>query len=146
MDIDQLAREADQAAVAISKGRAVPGTEASRGGLVKWVLSGFVLLLPLIVLQAHFSWFDQLCARVFPARVVAQGQADMKVVLVSARDAVEAAKSAQGALPDALPSAALAALVQYQRSGNSYRLTMSDGYSVATMEADGSLGFQLLSP
>ena len=146
MDIDQLARQAAEAADAVGSGRSLSGPGTHRGRRIKHALAGFVLTLPFLVLQVHFSWIDRLEASIFPARLVTQGQADMKVVLATAREAVEAARSGSGALPDTLPGAALAALVQYQRAGTSYRLSMSDGYSLATMEMDGSVGFQLLNP
>lgn len=145
-DIDRLAREADEAIASAGLTRAQsrsggPGRQQVTRGLIV-----FLLLLPLLVLQAHFAVIESLTHLAFPARALRQGQADMKAVLGAAREAVEAVRRGSGALPDAIPSAALAALVHYDRRGDAYRLSMSDGRSIATMDGDGAVRFQDLAP
>ena len=142
MDIDQLSRQADKAVLAADRSRGQPGPAAARERRIKKVIGIFALLLPLLVLQVHFAWIERLIAHVFPARALAHSQADMKAVLGAAREAVESVRLRLGALPEALPGAALAALVQYERSGDTYSLSMSDGHSVATMDGNGLVGFQ----
>jgi hypothetical protein len=145
-DIDRLAREADEAIASAGLKRAQPRSGGPGRHQVTRGLIALLLVLPLLVLQAHFAVIENLTHLAFPTRALRQGQTDMKAMLGSAREAVEAVRRGSGALPDALPSAALAALVQYDRRGDTYRLYMSDGRSIATMDGDGTVRFQDLDP
>ena len=141
-DLDRLARQADEALVADERRRAAVGASRFTGRRIAQGLMAAVLLVVLVVLQANFAWTQRLEAWLFPDRAAQQGLADMRTVLEAARAAVEATRAASGSLSAALPSAAHAALVRYERVANTYRLSMTDGRLLATMEADGSLDVQ----
>lgn len=143
-DFDQLARQADEAIAVADRRRSASRSRAvgRRGVSHTWTI--VLLALPLLWAEVHFSWMEGLSDRAFPSSVVQQGQTELKAVLETARAAVESARATGGALPNALPAAALAALVRYERVGTSYRLSMTDGHSLATMDGDGSVDFQTL--
>jgi len=145
-DLDRLARQADEALAKADRHRGARGTRPASSKRLGQVLAVAVLALPLLVLQAHFAWVDQLAALLFPAHRVQQDQADLQAVLEAARMSVESAKARSGALPDALPSAAHAALVSYERRGDTYRLSMAGGQLLATMDAEGTVNFQRFGP
>jgi hypothetical protein len=63
---------------------------------------------------------------------------DLDVVIEQAQKAVEAARTEQGALPDALPNAALAGLVAFTPVGNNYQLFAASGKVSVTRGTDGS--------
>ena len=150
-DLIRLAREADEAIAVADRQRAESQLRRSpqAGALARRrairVGLAVLLLLPLVMLQTHFALIERLADRVFPSHALQREQTDMKTVLDSARATVESARSRLGALPDALPSAALAALVSYERRGDTYRLSMSDGHTVATMDGDGTVAFENLN-
>jgi len=141
-DLDRLARQADEALVAAERRREAVGQSAFTGRRIAQALLAAVMVVVLLVLQANFAWTQQLEALLVPQRASEQALADMRTVLESARAAVEAARVRSGSLPMALPSAAHAALVRYERVANTYRLSMTDGQLLATMEADGTLDVQ----
>lgn len=141
-DLDRLARQADEALVAAERSREAVGQSAITGRRIAQALLAAVMVVVLLVLQANFAWTQRLEALLLPQRASEQALADMRTVLESARAAVEAARVRSGSLPMALPSAAHAALVRYERVANTYRLSMTDGQLLATMEADGTLDVQ----
>ena len=78
-----------------------------------------------------------------PSRKSTRAEADLESVLAQARDAVEAVRRTERALPDALPSASLAAVVRYERYANdhheeSYRLSASSHGITLLLDSDGN--------
>ena len=63
---------------------------------------------------------------------------DLGTAVDLARDMIEELRRSSGALPEALPSASLAAVVFYEVSGSGYRLSATMGGIRMTMEPDGS--------
>lgn len=145
-DLDRLARQADEAIAKADRHRSAGVTRPASSKRLHKMLAVAALVLPLLVLQAHFAWVDQFAALLFPVHRTQQEQADLQAVLEAARASVESAKARSGALPDALPSAAHAALVSYARQGGTYRLSMAGGQLLATMDADGTVNFQRFGP
>jgi hypothetical protein len=141
-DLDRLAHQADEALEAADRRRAAVGSSRFTGRRIAQGLLAALLVLVVLLLQTHFAWTQRLEALLFPERAAQQGLADMRTVLEAARAAVEAARASSGSLPEALPSAAHAALVRYERIVNTYRLSMTDGHLLATMESDGTLDIQ----
>ncbi len=77
------------------------------------------------------------------SRKGASAEADLESVLTQARDVVEAARRADRDLPDALPSASLAAIVRYERYVNdhheqAYRLSVSSHGITLWLDSDGN--------
>ncbi len=68
----------------------------------------------------------------------AQVQADLENTIELARQSVDDARRGSGALPAALPNAALAAVVDYTPSASGYRLETSMLGIHVTLEADGT--------
>lgn len=62
---------------------------------------------------------------------------DLDTIVELARAAIEASRTAQGRLPDALPNAALAGLVAYTPAGNGYQLFAASGPVAVTLDVDG---------
>jgi hypothetical protein len=62
---------------------------------------------------------------------------DLEVAVEAARVSVEKAKSESGQLPDALPSAALGAVVRYEHGRSDYRLSATILGVRVTLESDG---------
>lgn len=62
---------------------------------------------------------------------------DLDKVIAQAQALVERTRERTGALPDTLPSSALASVVQYQREGGGYRLTAAVMGVRVTLEPGG---------
>lgn len=77
-------------------------------------------------------------AHLFHFHSAAQTAEDLDAIVEQARQGVEAARVAQGRLPDALPNAALAGLVAYTPVGNNYQLFAASGGVSVTLEPDGA--------
>jgi hypothetical protein len=100
-----------------------------RSGVVRYVwLAGAVVALVIAATQL---------APLMHIHGSGQTIGDLDAIIEQARQVVEAARVAEGRLPDTLPNAALAGVVAYTPVGNSYRLfSASAGVSV-TLEMDG---------
>ncbi len=88
-------------------------------------LGGVLITLLFVVL----SWF----AKPTPAMIVH----DLEVAVDTAQKAIEQAKKEKGALPDALPNASLASVVQYERDQDEYKLTSVIMGVRVTLESNG---------
>lgn len=62
---------------------------------------------------------------------------DLEAIVARARDAIEAARGASGELPAALPNAAMASVVRYEKNQNEYRLSATAMGVRVTREPDG---------
>lgn len=62
---------------------------------------------------------------------------DLEAIVASARDAIEAARGASGELPAAVPNAALASVVRYEKGEKDYRLSATAMGVRVTREPDG---------
>ena len=62
---------------------------------------------------------------------------DLEAVVARARDAIEAARGTSGELPAAVPNAALASVVRYEKGQNEYRLSATAMGVRVTREPDG---------
>lgn len=62
---------------------------------------------------------------------------DLEAIVARARDAIEAARVASGELPAALPNAAMASVVRYEKNQNEYRLSATAMGVRVTREPDG---------
>lgn len=145
-DIDRLARAADEAITRAGREQPAIG-QLARPRRGAWRITLAVLiLLPAMVSQAHWAWLDEMTRYLLPGRARTAEQSELQLVLGQARAAVEAARTPSGGLPPALPSAALAALVRYERVGPSYRLSMAGREVLASMDGDGVVDFQTLGP
>lgn len=70
-----------------------------------------------------------------------QALRDLDAIIDQARDLVEATRTAQGRLPDALPNAALAGVVAYTPAGNAYQLFAASGSFAVKLDPDGKKTF-----
>jgi hypothetical protein len=81
--------------------------------------------------------------------VLGLSEREMRAGLVSevnaARDDVEAARKAKGALPDTIDNMAIAMVVEYHRRDGGYRLVASDGYRQVEMDESGNVTESTLS-
>ena len=68
-----------------------------------------------------------------------QVERDLKAAISMAEEEVETVRAETGALPDALPDAALAAVVRYEPEGERYRLTAELMGVAVTRDADGKV-------
>jgi hypothetical protein len=112
--------------------------KSPRGARASWTPAVWALLGVLLV---YGLW--HLGDLHLPSRKSTRAEADLESVLVQARDAVEAVRRAERALPDALPSASLAAVVRYERYVNdhheeSYRLSASSHGVTLLLDSDGN--------
>lgn len=62
---------------------------------------------------------------------------DLEAIVARARDVIEAARGATGELPAALPNAALASVVRYEKGQKDYRLSATAMGVRVTLEPDG---------
>jgi hypothetical protein len=62
---------------------------------------------------------------------------DLEAIVARARDAIEGARGASGELPAALPNAALASVVRYEKGQKEYRLSATAMGVRVTLEPDG---------
>lgn len=63
---------------------------------------------------------------------------DLSQIVDQARASIEASRQATGALPEAIPNAALSSLVQYELKGDGYQLTVAVRGVRVTLAPDGT--------
>lgn len=63
---------------------------------------------------------------------------DLDTIIEQARHSIESAKGELGRLPERIPNAALASLVFYDYSGETYRLFVTSGDVSVMLDTDGS--------
>lgn len=118
----------DAASREVSRTRATPSRPAAkRRPLVVPALAVAALLA-----AAGLLWFQ------FKSPSVSRVQRDLEAAVDSARQSIETVRSSNGALPPALPNAALAQVVGYAQEANGYRLVATMMGVRVTMELDGS--------
>ena len=107
-DLGTLAAQAEQAAVAHAAGAAMAGdqAQAARARRARHLRWGLVLWL-----AAAALWAWQLRAQLMHGSLARD---DLAALMAQARDEVNAAWKAQGQLPAALPSPALAVAIRYE--------------------------------
>ena len=137
-DFASLAREASEE---IRRGSKPLPTEPPKPSQLRWPVLVACAALAILAMAAEtrFGLVDAVTEFVMPARTARHVQADLETILDQAKAAIDGALGADGGLPDALPNAALAALVRYDRVGkSSYRLTVSGGDVVVTQDSAGN--------
>jgi hypothetical protein len=118
---DEVRRTGDQA-------RRAPGT-----------LGAWLVLVGIVVFsEMHITELEAVVRNVLPGHAAKRKQIELERVLVQARDALEAARDAAGALPEALPHAALASVVRYERGDAGYRLVASSGEVTVALDDAGN--------
>jgi hypothetical protein len=127
---DEVRRTGDQA-------RRASGTRAAGSG---WrTLGAWLVLVGIVVFsEMHITELEAVVRNVLPGHAAKRKQIELERVLVQARDALEAARDAAGALPEALPHAALASVVRYERGDAGYRLVASSGEVTVALDDAGN--------
>lgn len=64
-------------------------------------------------------------------------EADLERILYEARDTIEVARKADGKLPESIPNASIAAIVQYDSDAQKYKLSTTIMGVRVTLEQDG---------
>lgn len=138
VDLHSLAQEAhDEVRRSGEQVRRASGKRRAGGG---WrTLGAWAVLIGVVVFsEMHVTELEALVRNVLPGHAAKRKQVELEQVLLRARDAVEAARGAAGALPEALPHAALAAVVRYERGDTGYRLVASSGEVTVALDDAGN--------
>lgn len=102
-------------------------------------LAAWSALIALIAFgEMHVRELEIIARGVMPERAATGVERELDRVLTQARDAIEAARGTDGTLPEALPHAALAAVVRYELSESAYLLSMSSSGVTVTLDGDGN--------
>jgi len=127
---EEVRRPGEQARRASDKRNAGGGWRA---------LGAWLVLVGIVVFsEMHVTELEAALRNVLPGHATKRKQVELEQVLVQARDAVEAARDTAGALPEALPHAALAAVVRYERGDAGYRLVASSGDVTVALDDAGN--------
>jgi hypothetical protein len=137
-DLQSLAQEAhEEVRRSGEQGRRAAGKRKTGGG---WrTLGAWLVLIGIVVFsELHITELESVLRNLLPSHAAQRKQLELEQLLMRAREAVEVARTAGGSLPEALPHAALAAVVHYERRDADYRLVASSGEVTVTMDADGN--------
>ena len=137
-DLHSLAQQAhDEVRRIDDAGRRASAQRKTRGG---WrTLGAWTLLIGIVVFsEMHVTELESVVRNLLPSHAAQRKQVELERVLLQARDAIEATRGADGALPESLPHAALAAVVHYERSDPGYRLVASSGDVTVALDAEGN--------
>lgn len=105
---------------------------------VSWILpAGLVLLV---------GWLGMTAWTAMNPPPEAQVSQELDQIVEQARGAVEAAKAENGALPDALPNAALSNVVAYDHDNDTYQLTATIMGVRVTLARDGRKSTERVKP
>ena len=123
-EIPDLQKFIDAASDEARQESAAPNPKKVHSGL--WVASVCAVLLSIVLFgnahRAGISWFMDKLA---PSRVTRRAQSDLETTLAQVRDSLENARNSDGSLPNTLPNAAFAAVVNYFHYEASYELSAS---------------------
>jgi len=137
-DLQSLAQQAHEEIRRTGEsGRRASG-EANIGGGWRTLGAWLVLVAIVVFSEMHITELEAVARIVLPSHAAKRKQAELEQLLEQARDALEASRDEDNGLPEALPHAALAAVVRYERNDAHYRLVASSGDVTVAMDADGN--------
>jgi hypothetical protein len=126
---NDLSRLINAAENAVDKKEARQAPSTRKRPASPWLVPGILLVIIAASLAALWSEL-----RPPGAADIAR---DLEAIVARARDAIEAARGANGELPATVPNAALASIVRYEKGEKDYRLSATAMGVRVTREPDG---------